>query len=160
MTPHPCRVVEVAPEATLPLRAALLRADRPDLDLRLPEDDLAGTFHLGALDGAGQVVGVATLVPSTPDVPVRCPAYRLRQMAVAPTHQGQGVGSALLGAAVAGLRSRGVATLWAESRDSALAFYLSQGLRALPGRRHRVGDVGYTDVVLDLDEASPTTSRP
>jgi GNAT superfamily N-acetyltransferase len=91
------------------------------------EDDLDGALHLAAVDGAGRVVGVATWAP----VPcLRRPgrvAWRLRGMAVEPALQGAGVGSVLLEAALPLLRRRGAEVLWADGRDTALAFYERHG---------------------------------
>lgn len=143
-------VVEVPVEATFGLREQLLRRDRPDLGLRMPDDRLTGTFHLAVLDSGGDAVGITTLAPSEPVFYVRRPCYRLRQMAVDPGQQGHGIGAALLSAAIVRLRSRGVATVWAESRDSSLGFYQAHGLRIVPGRHHQVGEVTYTDVAMDL----------
>lgn len=57
-------------------------------------------------------------------------------MAVTPIHQGSGAGSALFVEAVERVRSRGAATLWAESRDTSLGFYVGHGMRAVSQRRH------------------------
>jgi GNAT superfamily N-acetyltransferase len=142
--------VEVSVEATFALRRQLLRADRPDLDLRMPDDDAVGAFHLAVLHDDGSAVGVITLTPSAPDFDARAPAYRIRQMAVAQGRQGNGIGALLFAAAVTRLRAQGVATLWAESRNTSLGFYLAHGMRVVPGRQHAVGDVLYTDVTVDL----------
>ncbi len=144
------RPIEVSVEATFALRQQLLRTDRPDLPLRMVDDDVAGTFHLAVLDDDGDPVGVITLTPSAPDFDARTPAYRLRQMAVAPDRQGEGIGGLLFSAGVTRLRAQGVATLWAESRDTSLGFYLAHGMRVVLGRQHAVGDVAYTDVAMDL----------
>ncbi len=144
-------IAEVPVEVTFALRERVLRGDRRDLPLRMPEDDLPGTFHVAVLDGDGRAVAVATFAPSAPGFPLPRPCYRLRQMAVGPERQGQGVGSALLTASLDRLRARGAAAVWAEARDSSLAFYRAHGMRAAPGRRHRTGTVAYTDVLLVLD---------
>lgn len=140
-------MVEVPVESTFALRERLLRADRPDLPVRMSEDDVAGAFHLAVLR-EGDAVGVVSVSPAEPDFPVTAPAYRLRQMAVRPDVQGLGIGAALVAGVGAVLRSRGdVATLWAESRDTSLGFYLAQGMRIVPDSHHAVGEVGYTNVV-------------
>ncbi len=150
MGPMTREVAEVPVEATFALRKQLLRSDRADLGLRMPDDDLPGAFHLAVFDGTGEAVGVATCTPSNPEFDARQPAYRLRQMAVHPDYQGQRVGSALFAAALSRLRAQRVATLWAESRDTSLGFYTAHGMRAVPERHHTVRGVAYTDVVLDL----------
>jgi predicted N-acetyltransferase YhbS len=116
----------------------------------MPDDDVAGAFHLAVLDEAHQPVGVITLTPSDPPFDAPTPAYRLRQMAVEPNRQSEGVGALLFAAAIARLRAEAVATLWAESRHASLPFYLAQGMQVVPNRAHSVGGVGYTDVMMDL----------
>jgi GNAT superfamily N-acetyltransferase len=149
-------IVEVAVEETFALRGLVLRQDRRDLPLRMAEDGVPGAFHLAALGAGRQVVAVATLAPAEPSFPLPRPCYRLRQMAVHPERQGQGVGSALLLAALERLRARGAAAVWAEARDTSVPFYRAHGLRIAPGRRHRVGTVAYTDVFLPLTAAPPS----
>lgn len=143
-------VFEVAAAETYPLRAELLRSDRMDLDLHLPEDDVPGAFHLAVTDDSGAIIGVASATPAAPMFTAPMPAWRLRQMAVATEMQGCGVGTAIFGALLERLRSRHAATLWAESRDRSLGFYMARGMHPVPGRHHVVSGVDYTDVVLDL----------
>jgi GNAT superfamily N-acetyltransferase len=144
------QVVEVPVEATFELRRQLLRSDRPDLGLWMPEDQLDGTFHLAVPDTGGSIVGVTTVTPAEPEFELPRPCYRLRQMAVRPDWQRHGVGSVLLVAARVRAHERGAAALWAESRDSSLGFYRSHGMEPIPGRHHRVGTVTYTDVAVEL----------
>jgi GNAT superfamily N-acetyltransferase len=119
-------VAEVDAAATYDLRRAVLREGRPDAEVRLPEDELAGAFHLAAVDG-GAVVGVCTWAPvPTPRRPGAV-AWRLRGMAVDPGRQGGGVGGLLLAAAVDRLSAAGAEVLWADGRDAALAFYERHG---------------------------------
>lgn len=142
--------MEVAVEATFALRELLLRADRRDLPVRMAEDDMAGAFHLAVLH-QGEAVGVVSVCPAEPEFPAASHAYRLRQMAVRPDLQGHGVGAALFAGVVDVLRGRGRAgTLWAESRDTSLGFYLAQGMRIVPDSQHTVGVVGYTNVVTEI----------
>ncbi len=119
-------VVEIAAEDTYDLRRRVLRDGRPDADVRFPEDDVPGTFHLAA-EQDGAVLGVASFTPErTPHRPMSR-SMRVRGMAVEPGVQGTGVGRLLLEAAVRNLRSRGVEVLWANGRDSALGFYRRLG---------------------------------
>jgi GNAT superfamily N-acetyltransferase len=150
---HNNDVVEVSVEATFALRRQLLRQGRRDLALRMPDDDLPGVIHLAVLDDFGDPAAIVTLTPSQPDFAARQPAYRLRQMAVRPDRARQGTGSALFAAAVSRLRARGVATLWAEARDSSVDFYLKNGMHVVSGRHHIVGSVAYTDMTIDLTRA-------
>jgi GNAT superfamily N-acetyltransferase len=144
-------VTEVSAEQTYPLRRELLRRDRADLGLHMPDDDVPGAFHLAVWSDRGSVVGVASVMPAVPEFPAAVPAWRIRQMAVSTDCQGAGIGTALFEAAVAVVRSRGAATLWAEARDSSLDFYLARGMSRVPGRHHSVAGVAYSDVMLRLD---------
>ena len=120
------RVVEVDAEATYDLRRRVLRGDRPDADVRFPQDAVPGTFHLAVMDG-GSVVAVASFSPeATPRRP-GARAVRVRGMAVEPRFQGTGAGRLLLEAATARLRGEGVDVVWANGRDSALGFYRRLG---------------------------------
>ena len=141
-------VIEVSAAQTYPLRRELLRQDRTDLGLHMPDDDVPGAFHVAVQDAAGRVVGVASVMPARPEFPAVGPAWRIRQMAVSAAHQGTGIGTALFEAALARVRSRGGATLWAEARDSSLDFYLARGMSLVPDRQHSVSGVAYSDVVL------------
>ena len=91
-----------------------------------PEDELPGTFHVGALDG-DDVVGVATFVPHEDGV------WQLRGMAVDPARQGQGIGARILEYAVAKLRAGGARLIWANGRDTALGFYERAGWTVVGG---------------------------
>ena len=121
------RVVDIDAGQTHDLRRRVLRDGRPEADVDFPGDRVPGAIHLGVLDDDGALVGVASLSPEpTPHRPGRR-AVRLRGMAVDPGHRGTGAGSALLAAVVERARLAGYAVLWANARDSALAFYERRG---------------------------------
>jgi len=146
-------VVEVTLEATFLLRRRVLRSDRVDLDLRMPDDAFDGAFHVAVLSADGEAVGVATAMPTDPPFEAEPPAWRIRQMAVDPAVQGTGIGAALFDAVVQRIRERRGATVWAESRVTSVGFYLARGMSVVAGRAHRSGGVDYTDVVMRLGRA-------
>lgn len=148
------RVVEVGAAETYALRRELLRRDRIDLDLHMPDDDVPGAFHLAVVDDFGAIVAVASVMPASPEFEAITPAWRLRQMAVAPELQGRGVGAVLFDGVLERLRDIGAATLWAELRDTSLGFYVNRGMHPVPDRQHSVACVDYTDVVLNLRDSS------
>lgn len=113
-------VVEIATDETHELRLGVLRNDTPTAIVTFPEDDLAGTFHLGVRNADAQLVAISTWIPR----PFHDePAVQLRGMATAPHMQGRGAGAILVEAGCA--RTAQIAPLvWARARDSALAFYL------------------------------------
>lgn len=116
-------VVEIAADETHDLRLQVLRNDTPTAIVRFPEDDLPGTFHLGARDEDGNIVAISTWVPR----PFHDdPAVQLRGMATAQRVRGQGAGAILLEAGC--IRVAEIAPIvWARARDTALGFYLRHG---------------------------------
>ena len=117
---------EIELTATKELRARVLRNHLRGSPAHAPADHLAATWHLGAFRG-GRLVGVVTGfsddAPGHPGVP----AQRFRFMAVEPSEQGGGVGTALLAEVIDRARSGGNRLLWANGRDTALSFYTRLG---------------------------------
>ena len=115
-------IVELSAEETHPLRLSVLRSDTPSSSVTFAEDDWAGTFHLGVLDGES-LVAISTWIPRPHHDE---PAIQLRGMATAPELQGRGVGALLL---EAGCERAAASTslVWARARDTALPFYLRHG---------------------------------
>ena len=111
-------IVDISSADTLDLRGRVLRGGTDHGGF--PDDDLAGTFHLGARDGDA-IVGVATFVPRDDGV------WQLRGMAVEPERQGEGIGRAILDEAASRLRRAGAALVWANGRDTAIGFYQRAG---------------------------------
>jgi GNAT superfamily N-acetyltransferase len=143
------RVVELEAEGTHDLRRRVLRDHMPGADVANPEDAQPGAVHLGVVDGEGRVTAVATVFPEpTPHRPGR-PAARLRSMAVDPDRQGQGLGALLLDALVARARQEGHQVLWANGRDTALAFYQRHGWEVVGEGFVSVG-LPHHVVLLDL----------
>ena len=135
-----------------PLRRAVLRDGRDDLDASFPEDDLPDTLHLAATGDDGAVLGVATAFPQGTDLRPGAVAWRLRGMAVDPSTQGAGVGRVILDDLVRRAREGGVEVLWAEGRDTALGFYERAGW-TVEGEGY-VTSIGlpHHTVVLDLSQ--------
>lgn len=106
---------------------------RPQLgsDDPLPGDELTAGVHIGAVDDDGTVVGTCFLYPDPcPWRPDGDDAWHLRQMATAPQRQGQGIGAAVLGAAVDYLERIGAPLVWCHARESAVPFYSRYGFQA------------------------------
>lgn len=155
------RIVELAAEDTLEVRRRVLRGHRPDAGVDLAEDHLPATVHMGVVDdardssGAGVVVAVATVFPDPTAFRPGASAARLRGMAVDAHLQGQGIGSLLLDAVVDWARRQGHQVLWANGRDSALAFYERHGWQAV-GEGFTSFDLPHHVVVLDLRQRQST----
>ena len=142
-------VVDIDAGATHDLRRRVLRDHRPDADVDYPGDHVPGAFHLGLLDDDGTLVGIASLSPEpTPHRPGRR-GLRLRGMAVEPARQGAGGGRLLLDAAVERARLEGYDVVWADGRDTALAFYQRRGWEVVGDGFVHVG-LPHHVVLLDL----------
>lgn len=120
------RAAVVDAPTTRELRRALLRPEWPPGSL-LPGDDDPGAIHVAVYD-ADQLAGCCVLQPRPlPSRPADGPAWQLRGMAVAAHRQRQGVGAAVLDAAVAELGSRGARLVWCDARTTAVGFYRRHG---------------------------------
>lgn len=121
--------VGVVDEArTRELRRAVLRPGLGPHD-PLPGDELSDGVHLAALDG-DVVVGTCFVYPDPcPWLPDVAGAWHLRQMATAPARRGEGIGAAVLAAAVRHVRSAGAPLLWCNARETAVGFYAARGFR-------------------------------
>jgi predicted GNAT family N-acyltransferase len=83
--------------------------------------DDAGAVHLLALDGQGEPIGCARLLPDG----------HAGRMAVLPAWRGQGVGRALLEAVVAAAQARGHSVLRLSAQTHAAEFYERAGFVAV-----------------------------
>jgi GNAT superfamily N-acetyltransferase len=124
------------------LRRRVLRPNLSPTD-PLPGDDLVDGVHIGAVD-EGLVVGTCFVSP----VPCYWRAdgadgWRLRQMATAPERQGEGIGTAVLNAALDHLVRIGVRLVWCHAREDAIGFYARNGFD------------GYGDIFIDPHHPIP-----
>lgn len=104
--------------AAVSLRDRILRAP---LGLSFSEDELEaehGDFHLGAFDDKdGTLIGCLVLSPQPEH------ALKMRQVAIAESHRGQGIGMALVNFAEALAQSRGFDRIILNARESVVPFY-------------------------------------
>jgi thiamine transport system ATP-binding protein len=128
-------IVELTATDTHPLRAAVLRNDTPNRDVVLAGDDDPTTFHLGARDRTGRLVGVSTWLARPLPGEDGSPGVQLRGMATAPDVRGRGFGDAILDAGITRVRAVAPdAVVWARARDTALGFYRRHGFEVVePG---------------------------
>ncbi len=120
------QIVELTTGQTHPLRLDVLRHDTPSKVVSFPEDGWPGTRHLGVIDD-GTLVGTSTWIPRPFDGLPEVAAVQLRGMATAHSHQGRGVGLALLEAGCAHALAGEAEWVWANARDTALGFYIAHG---------------------------------
>lgn len=113
--------------ATVALRNAILR--KP-LGLCLTSEELAqeqDSVHLACFRGA-ELVGCLVLRPQGGGV------VQMRQVAVAPDHQGQGIGSVLVARSEQVARDQGFRRMVLHARETAVRFYERLGYRKLGER--------------------------
>ena len=91
-------------------------------------DDNPDAIHLAAVDDDGRVVGAVLVLPRAyplrPDAPG---AWQLRGMATAPERRGQGIGAAMVAAAVEQVARHGGRLVWCDARTGAVGFYRQHG---------------------------------
>jgi GNAT superfamily N-acetyltransferase len=121
------QIVGVSAEAVRPLRHAVLRPHQRAEDVVWPGDDAPEALHVGARDGDGELLGVATVVPEPHPLDPHAGDWRIRGMATAPAARGRGVGRALLEACLEHARAGGGARAWCTARTAAARFYEQAG---------------------------------
>jgi GNAT superfamily N-acetyltransferase len=134
---------------TLPLRLAVLLANRPVAMAQFPGDAAATTKHFGAFRNE-RLLGIASLfLAAMPERPGE-PAVQLRGMATAPDARGAGIGRALALACIASARESGARLLWCNARTAVIGFYLKLGFEIIGGE-FQIPDVGpHVRMVLRL----------
>lgn len=113
---RPASVSEV-----LPLRALVLRDGGPLDSARFDEDDVA--LHVAAFEQ--EVVACATVFAAPREGDPG--AWRIRGVAVAPSRRGQGLGEAVVRAA---METAGATSWWCTARVSAVGFWERLGFTA------------------------------
>jgi GNAT superfamily N-acetyltransferase len=144
-------VIEVDAVTCLDLRRRVLRSGTPSTDPRFAEDDRAETFHLGAVEDDGRLLGVITFTPQPTPLRPGAAAIQLRGMATEPSARGKGAGRALFVTGLARLRDDGFTVVWAKARDSALGFYEGMGMH-VEGDGYVTEETGlpHHTVVMDI----------
>lgn len=128
-------IARTEPEALYDVRRTVLRGGDPEKVVSDDRDHDVNALHVAArIDD--QVVGSASFYPSQHPDGIAATTYQLRYLAVLPALQREGVGAALMHFAEELLRQRDVRYLWANGRDTALAFYQATGWLLIPGSEH------------------------
>ncbi len=142
-------------EQVLALRHQVLRPHEPREACRFDTDDVPGCRHFAAfLDD--RLVAIATIFPESLEAMGEVSSVRLRGMACVPALQGQGIGSRLLGFALAEARRGGYGIFWCNARLSALSFYQNQGFEAFGETFHLAGIGPHKIMVNDLRKPEPS----
>lgn len=144
---------DLTAEETHALRRAVSADGRTDLPSMHHElDDRPDAWHLGAIDAMGQVVAISSYyVVPCPLRPEATPAVQLQNMAVEPTLQRRGIGSAVMREAIQRLKATDVVLLWASARDVALPFYERFGFETVEGSGYAGSETGRPHHVITLD---------
>jgi ribosomal protein S18 acetylase RimI-like enzyme len=135
------RVVPVTAALGRPLRMAVLRPHEPSDRPMYPLEDDLGTLHVAAIDAAGAVLAVGSVMldghpgePSPGD-------WRIRGMATRPELRGRGLGGRVLDACEAHARERGGRRLWCNARVGARSFYERAGMQ-VEGEEYEIPGIG------------------
>ena len=122
----------ISAQEARPLRAAVLRPNRPLADSIYPTDDDAETLHMGGYVD-GELVTVATVFPDPlPESGMSDGrAWRLRGMGTRPDMQHRGYGRAVLEKCIEHVRAEGGTLFWCNARSDAVEFYRTLGFETL-----------------------------
>jgi len=140
-------VEEVESHELHALRRNVLRGGDSAVVVEDPRDGQPSSMHL-AVRINGSVVTSGSFYVSTSPVDTTQTSMQLRYLATDPIFQGQGLGAALLKEAEARLTRRGVDSIWANARDTALGFYFRESWEALPGSGHLSSDTQLPHTVI------------
>ena len=143
----PFRVERVPSRKLHDLRRRVLRGDNPEAVATDPRDEQPTSLHFGGFEGARLVVS-ASFFPSTAPMNPWLASYQLRFMATDFDFQGQGYGGRVLRFAEAELRRLGIEQVWANGRDSALAFYIANGWAIIEGSEHHSAETNLPHTLI------------
>jgi GNAT superfamily N-acetyltransferase len=119
------RIVDGA--STQELRRAVLRPNWP-IGSPMHGDENPDAIHFAAVEDDATVIGTCLILPrpypARPDEPG---AWQLRGMATAPDRRNQGIGAAIVGAAIEAARQRDGRLIWCDARTTAVPFYRAHG---------------------------------
>ena len=129
-----CQIEFGTPEydEAVDLRYRVLR--RP-LGLEFTAEQLAAEyadFHLAAFNATGRLIGYLNLTPAEQE------KVKMRQVAVEPQVQGQGVGKALVAASEALAKRHGFKKMTLHARETAIPFYQKLGYKIVGDRFEEV----------------------
>ena len=123
------------------LRRRVLRANDESAQVIVASDHEKGCFHLGITEDDCVVACVSAFALPCPDV-ASPNSWQFRFMAVDASHQGHGLGRALMTRLLAELRGRGADVAWANGRDTAQGFYEAMGFTIVEGSAHLSPETG------------------
>ena len=137
----------VAPQYLYDLRRRILRRDDPQVDVTNPWDHSATTLHYGGFLGERAVVSASLYMSADPRAPGE-ESYQLRYMATDHDVQGKGLAKRVLDQIIEDMSERGVRSLWANARTSAVDFYVAAGWRIIDDSFFVSAESGVDHVVI------------
>ena len=135
------------------LRRRVLRNNDPAAEVSDVRDTESAALHLaGFLDEV--LIACGSVYPSTSPLHPALPTWQLRYLAVEQVHQSLGYGAMVLTALCDAVRERGAREIWANGRDTALAFYRREGWELIPNSEHLSPSTGLPHTIIwkSLDE--------
>jgi len=112
----------INPEETYPIRREVLRKNI-DLPYKFEGDFEKDTIHLGAYYD-DELVSIVTLIKRSKEQ-LKGEQFQLRGMGTLSEYRGKGYGKLLIRKSEEYLMSRGIHTIWCNSRIEAIRFYKS-----------------------------------
>ena len=128
MTATTYTVEQVAPEATRPLRQALLRPNNTLAELAQSDGNDPTAGYYAAIGHRGRILAVASARPEQPPWPheARRP-WRIRGVATVDDARKRGIGTAIIQAVLRHIRLHGGDLAWLNGRTPARRFYQHLG---------------------------------
>lgn len=117
------------PGETHVLRRSVLRPQQPVEEMEWSMDRAEGSFHVG-FEEHGELVCIASFLKERNDRLRGWAQYRLRGMAVPPSHQRHGFGRRVLLFGLEHARHMKADLVWCNAREGAVAFYARAGFVA------------------------------
>jgi GNAT superfamily N-acetyltransferase len=150
------RVDEVDPQRLHVLRRRVLRGDDPVARVDDLRDREVTSLHLAGIRD-DEIVVCASFFVAPFALDPGALSYQLRFMATDPAYQGRGGGTRVLAEAERRLGERGATRLWANARDTALAFYRSAGWVAVEGSEFMSEETRLPHTVIYRPLVNPTS---
>jgi GNAT superfamily N-acetyltransferase len=132
-SPNEFTIARVPAAETYPLRALVLHGGAPPEAAKVAGDDHPDAVTFAARDVDGVVVGCAGLFSEPcPDLLGHGgPGWRVRRVATAPEWRGRGIGSAVLGAAIAHAADLGPGLLWCNATAAGSRLFARAGFEQI-----------------------------
>jgi GNAT superfamily N-acetyltransferase len=123
------------------LRMEVLRPHQPAGEPMYPLEDAPSTAHFAALDSAGEVLAVGSVMADPHPRRPREGDWRVRGMATRAALRGAGLGGMVLAALERHAREHGAKRVWCNARTGARRFYEGAGFH-VEGKEFVIPGIG------------------